>query len=334
MYKLTATFQIELASWIRLYRAESDALQYRAAIDGFDVEIVLIPDDGLRMSCPGDTFDTRAITQVKVSVSRDEDSCPPGILISAQGGRDFRKRAPWFGQRQEEYRIAAVKAVNRLARFCKYVLWIPNVREFLVHDSQFQNPQWIGEDYAELTSGMDEALAMVISARGPRLLGQKDFTADEDALLQHALQDDVVVETYQEFLADAQTSIVNGNIPRAILEMAIACEIAVKQALFKKTVTAPGASKGSRQNRRERWPVSKLIDVATKETLGESFRQVEKDAYQHIVLLFRTRNEVAHRGRPVYPDDADDEHPVGRAVLEEWWPSVELLMRWIGRHRD
>ena len=332
MYKLTASYDIELTHWIRVKRAEDDTLRYYARIDGFDVEIVLIPNGGARGRQDGDIFETRAITRIKASVSREEGSAPPNIVIDNEGNQNFRERSAWFGLRPQEYRTVAVEAVNRLVRFCKYELQIPNVREFRVHDSEFENPKWIGEDHSELPSGVIELSSTILSPRGPGLVGQKDFTADYDAMLQDALQNDLAIETHQEFLADAQTSIVNGNLRRAILEMAIACEIAIKQAFFREMTTAGAAYEYLEHTRRVSVRVIDLIHGVAKEVFGESFKEAEKDAYQHIDLLFQCRNKVAHRGKAIYRDAAG-EHPVTRLTLEEWWVSVDLLMRWISKHR-
>ena len=313
-------------------RAEDDILRYPARIDGFDVEIVLIPNGGARSRHAGDTFETRAVTRIKVSVSRDEDSVPPNIIIDNDGNRYFTERSAWFGLRGQEYRTVAVEAVNRVIRFCKYELQIPNVHEFRDHDSEFENPKWIGEDHLELASGVVELSASILSPRGPGLVGEKDFTADCDEVLRDALQNDFAIETHEEFLADAQTSIVNGNLRRAILEMAIACEVAIKQAFFRETTTAGAAYEYLERTRRVSVRVIDLIHGVAKEVFGESFKDIEKDAYQHIDLLFQCRNKVAHRGKAIYRD-AGGEHSVTRLTLEEWWVSVDLLMRWIAKHR-
>jgi len=49
------------------------------------------------------------------------------------------------------------------------------------------------------------------------LVGEKDFTADHDVRLQDVLENDLYIEIHQEFLADAQTSIVNGKPARTVI---------------------------------------------------------------------------------------------------------------------
>ena len=331
MPRLTAIYVIELARYVRVRRSEDDRLRYSATIDGFDVEIVLIPNGGARSQQAGDIYETRAMTRISVSVSRDEDSAPPNIDTNNEGHRDFRRRSTWFGERPE-YREVAVKAVNRMVRFCKYELQIPKLRELHVHDSQFQNPKWLGADDLELDSGVVELSVELLSSQGPGLVGEKDFTADHDERLQDVLQNGLSVEIHQEFLADAQTSIVNGNLRRAILEMAIACEVAIKQLFFKESTTAGAAYEYLESKRHVNVRAIDLIHGVAKEVFGESFKDVDSEAYLHIDLLFRSRNKVAHRGRAIYRDNGG-EHTVNRECLEEWWSSVDILMNWIEQHQ-
>lgn len=332
MYRLTAKYNIRLTRYIRARCAEDCNLRYSATIDGFDVEIILILNSGAELRHIDDRNTTRTITRISVAVSRSEDSTPPNVDINSEGHRDITKRSIWFNQRSGEYRTVAVKAVNRLVRFCKYELQIPNVHELHDLDNQFQNPQWYGEDGSKLDSGVIELSSALIPRRDSGLVGEKDFTLDHETRLQEVLQNDLSIETHQEFLADAQTSIVNGNLSRAILEMAIACEVAIKQLFFKETTTAGAAYEYLEHKRRVNVRAIDLIHGVAKEVFGESFKDVESNAYDHIDLLFRTRNKVAHRGKPVYRDNLG-EQTVNQQCLEEWWLSVDLLMKWITRHQ-
>ena len=116
------------------------------------------------------------------------------------------------------------------------------------------------------------------------MVGEKDFTADHDARLQDVLQNDISIELHQEFLADAQTSIVNGSLCRAILEMAIACEVAVKQLFFTESTPAGAAYEYLERKGRVNIPTIDLIHSVAKEVFGESFKDVHSDAYVHVDL--------------------------------------------------
>lgn len=238
MHRLTATYDVQLANWVRVKRADDDQLCFSAPIGEFLVEVVLVRNGGASIKEFGEDHPTRPVTQITVSVSRAEDSEPPAVPRNEKGGRDFSARAVWFGDRAEAYRRAAVAEANRAIRFFKYKLHTPHLREFSPHDREFPNPKWTNEDGEEVDSGRREGSLTVLTGSGPRLLGQKNFTANDDSELQKALEHDLSIETYQEFLSDAQTSIHDGNLRRAVLEMAIACEVAVNQAFFAKTPAA------------------------------------------------------------------------------------------------
>jgi len=336
MYRLTATYRIELPNWLRVKRAEDDLLRYTAVVEGFDTEVILVRNGGASIKKEGEKHEVRAVTRVDVSVSRDEDSAPPGVPVNEKGGRNFTDRAPWFDEREPEYRRVAVKAVNRVIHFFKYEMKTPRLREFSMHDAQFNNPEWTNKDGEKLQSGQVTFTSSILPPPGPRLLGEKDFTEDEDAKLRRALQNNLDIETRREFLSDAQTSILNDKLRRAILEMAIACEVAVKEALFAKP-SAVGAAYEYLvdlvDKRRVRLRVIELIDDVAKLAFGESVKDVDPNAYAHIDFLFRARNKVAHRGKRIYRDDAGTEHQVDSPTLEAWWASVDTLLKWIAKHQ-
>lgn len=206
MYRLTALYRIELPNWLRVKRAENDLLRYTAVIKGFDIEVILVLNGGASIKKEGEKHETRAVTRIDVSVSRGEDSAPPDVPVNEKGGRNITDRAPWFDKREPEYRQVAVKAVNRVIHFFKYEMNTPHLREFSMHDDQFNNPEWTNKDGEKLESGLVKFTVSILPLPGPGLLGHRDFTKDEDAKLRHALQNDLDIETYREFLSDAQTS--------------------------------------------------------------------------------------------------------------------------------
>jgi hypothetical protein len=56
-----------------------------------------------------------------------------------------------------------------------------------------------------------------------------------------ALEANTSYELYEELIVDARASVVQGNFRRAVLEMAIACEVTTKQLFFKKATPAGDA---------------------------------------------------------------------------------------------
>ena len=227
------------------------------------------------------------------------------------------------------YRRISLEAANRVIRFFRYEMRTPSLLEFINSNQDFRNPQWTNEAGEEIQPGIIEFVVTGLRPRGPRLVGEKDFTEAEDDKLRYALQNDVDIEMHMEFLADAQTAIKIGKLRRAILEMAIACEVAVKGAFFAKSTTAGAAYEYLEDRGRVRVSVIELIHVVAKEAVGQGFKDVDPDAYQDINYLFQARNKVAHRGLMIYRDVGGTKREVDRPTLEAWWASVDILMSWI-----
>lgn len=329
MHRLTATYKIELPYQLRIRRSKEDPLRYNAFIEEFDVEVALVCDGDVGYKEKDDLHFTRTVTQIDVSISRDEDSAPPDVIVSEIAKRDFRDRAPWFEKRLNEYRLIAIEAANRVIRFFRYEMRTPNLPEFTGGD-EFLNPHWTNETGKEIQPGIIIVGGRVIHPRGPLLLGEKDFTEAEDEKLRYVLQNDIIIELHMVFLADAQTSVMNGKLRRAVLEMAIACEVAVKGAIFANSTTA-AAYEYLEDKGRVHTKVIELIDGVAKAAFGQSFKDVDPIAYKDIDHLFRARNKVAHRGELIYRDDCGAQHNVDRPTLAAWWVSIETLVSWIDK---
>ncbi len=329
MSRVTAIYEVEISRGLRVKRAESEELNYQTRTDDFDVGVVLLCNGGGSFKAKDDQHATRLIEKIRLRVMRDEESEPPPIPINEAGGRDISERAQWFDGRRGEYKHAALTILNRLIRFFKFRMKSPYLHEFIGHEECFQNPTWEDENGASLDSGIHEASVMVISPPGPRLLSQRDFTAEDDSNLEECLAADMEPETFEEFLTEAQTSILSGKWRRAILEMAIACEVAVKQLFFGEGTIAPSVFEYLEDKGRIRVNVIELLDGAAKHTFGESFRDANPTAFQDIDLLFRCRNKVAHKGELTYRHDSGIQDSVNQETLERWWASTEELMVWI-----
>lgn len=333
MYRLTATYNIELPDRLRVKRSKDDPLRYAADIEGFVAEVVLICNEGVSIKLMNEAYETRSCRRINISISRDEDSAPPDIIITEKGGRDFTDRVAWFDKQSNEYRRIAAIAVNRVIRFFKYEMKTPHLREFSMYAPEFNNAHWTDMVGKKIEGGLIELTANPLSRPGLGLLGEKDFTEDEDTKFINAFQNDLDIEIHREFLSDAQTSVHNDKLSRAILEIAIACELAVKGAFFAKATTAGAAYDYLEDKSRVHVKVIELIDGAAKVAFGQSFKDVDPKAYTHIDFLFRARNKVAHRGERTYRDDGGTEYQVDRPTLEAWWASVDTLMKWIDTHR-
>lgn len=333
MYKLTAVYEVNLSEDLRVKRAESDQMHYETKVGALFVNVTLIRSDGGKIQIEGEKHSIRFINKMKIEVSRYEDSNPPPVPRNKAGGRNLTGRSQWLSERNQDYRKVAVKAANRIIRFFKYKMHTSMLKEFRDHDTEFQNPKWFGEDGKKLESGLFTITAILPPGPGPGLLGEIDFTKMEDEDLQVVLKNGLETETFQEFLSDAQESIRTGKFGRAVLELAITCEVAVKQAFFVKATPSGAAFEYLENKGQIHIKLVELLDGVARQAFGESFKDVERTAYEHIDFLFRCRNKVAHRGEEVYRDDMGTEHKVDKQTLMKWMASVHTLMKWIFNHR-
>lgn len=330
--QLTATYEIELSRAFRVKRAEGDELRYEARIGEFCVSVVLVRNGGARYRGPDDQYETSLAKKVQLHVTRAEGSKPPPTPRNAKGGRDVGERAEWIREREDGYRDAAVTALNRLIRFFKYTMKTPQLSQFSEHEDCLLNPDWYDEDHNKLDPGIVKASGRLITSRG--WLGERDFTVSDDVDLEACLDRELEPEVFQDFLSDAQTSILGGKLARASLELAIACEVAVKQLFFGAGTVASAVLEHLQDKQHFNIRVIELLVGAAQSAFGESFKQTHPRTFEHIVFLFRCRNQVAHRGKLTYRDDGGRQQIVNRRVMEQWWKSVDTLMAWIEQHRS
>ena len=70
-------------------------------------------------------------------------------------------------------------------------------------------------------------------------VGVHALAGTDDSALQQALTEPPLEpELYEELLSDARAALFQGSLRRAILELAISCEIAIKQGFFDKATEA------------------------------------------------------------------------------------------------
>ena len=331
MHELTATYLLPLSNPLRIQREKNASLEYSAAIGEFKITIKIIQDAAPKIESP-DELPIMVATQIQVSVSRKEREEPPPTPTNHCGGRDFAERAQWIGARQKDYENAALLATNRLVKFFKYVQRTPRLRQFSEYAKEFDNPNWTNAAGEAVESGIHEGTAEFLSLGGPTLLGERPFTKDDDGALGQALQTDLGPTPAQEFLSDAQTSIYARNYRRSVLEMAIACEVAIKQAFFKASTPAGSAFESLEDQHKIHVRAIELLHRLALEAFSASFKDEHSREYQHLDYLFRCRNKVAHRASAQYRDDAGIMQAIDRNTLEQWWQSIEILFKWLQSH--
>lgn len=238
----------------------------------------------------------------------------------------------WFNKIIKEYHDVALTVANRVMMFFKYDMHAHSIHALTRLDIETSFMELVGADGLNLAPPASRPIVVIVI--GEASLGEEDFTVDDDSRIQQALEKELSIPNYQEFMSDAQTSILMQNVPRAVLEIAIASEIAVKQAFFAKTTPAGAAFEYIEDKERIHIKVIELIDGAVRRAFGESFKDIAPNEYQDIDFLFRSRNKVAHRGEAFYRDDRGAEHKVTPDTLKQWWTSAMRLMNWLSGHKS
>jgi hypothetical protein len=106
-----------------------------------------------------------------------------------------------------------------------------------------------------------------------------------------------------------------GNLRRAVIEMATACEVLTKELFAKK-------------ERRVSSKIPVALDTGAKKAFGVSFKEDHPKDWQHIEYLFQCRNDAAHGSVPNYKKDGNPQN-MDFASLQNWWESLETLIAWV-----
>lgn len=322
MTRLTATVSARLSSHI-LIRGDQTR-RYTAVMDGFDVEVTLRPDpSGPRSKNRRQRNWTATSKELSVAVSRDEPVPPPPLIVLPSGGRDFRNRVPYMDQRSREYGPVAFRALNNAVAFLRFQLRQP------LQKIQASDLSWTDDAGHDIETGIVNTEASFFLVQPDGHFGAQPLERKHDKRLRAAIVTPVPVALHEELLSDAQTAAMQGNIRRAVLELAIACEVFAKHAFF-------GSDDAARVfaalEDRGKLGVSiiDLIDIGGEALRGTKFREFDPAAHADIDYLFRARNKVAHRGEVTFRDAKGKLCTVDRALLEKWWQSVEKLFAWVG----
>lgn len=334
--RLTAKYVVELENGHFLVcRALTDKLRFRAHIDEFDVELCLNPDAhvwrnlGHRSESGGQGEPYQGHSKIAIAVSREEQEELPKVPIR-NGTRDTRERQRYFEDRRSAYRATAWKALDRVIRFFQYKLHNPLLSPPGTHSKAFVNPRWEDETGRVLETYAWFGVGTPLPDRTS--FGVTCLTASHDGQLVQALEQGIQTELHEELLADAQTAIFQGNLRRGALEMAMACEVAVKEAFFATSTHAGAAYEYLESKQKVTVSVPELIDGVARQAFGASFKAVHSADFKNIDYLFRCRNKIAHRGEAWYRDDKGARHDLTWEHLRQWWSSVEELLAWLHSH--
>lgn len=325
MVRLEAKYEIYLKDGkLLINRPITEDLSFRININDFDVELCLNPEKlmwhGYTTIADEQYWPT---SKIKIIVGRDESIIPPTPKL-INNHWDHSGLHPYYDDRMNVYRNVALEAVNRAILFFKYKLHNPNL--LTLSKSDLRTPEWSvegGEGFSPIIEGSSH-----LYNHNPGL-GIEHLSQQYYSNLMDALQNPIHPELSEELLSDAQSAIYQENLRRAVIEMAIACETAVKQAFFAKATPAGSAYEYLEEKRSVRVPITDMVNAMAKMAFGKSFKEDEDIHYKNIDLLFRCRNKVAHRGELTYRDDSGTVQPISKDTLAIWWVSALTLLEWL-----
>jgi len=287
MGQLVAQFHVELPGYCLVATPRVRQIPLTCTMNGFDVN-VQIDVHNLRNvgQNKGDRYPTQVLEKLLVKVARNEDEAPPSVILDAEGQLGYTVQTEYFFQRIEAYAAAACEAVNRIIRFFKFELKTLFLQELPVSHQAFQNAEWRDGSGALVGKGAD----VVVLGRTPGLWGELGIQKlrDESAeSLREALTNPREPTLHEQLLSDAQTALLEGNLRRAVLELAIVSELVVERKFLSGNSTARAYYKVR---------VLNYIDGLAKKRFGKSFKDDHCDHYTNIDHLLRVRNKVGHIG--------------------------------------
>lgn len=328
MPTLTAEFHVELPSPI-VMRSNGKPISATAIIDDFNVRVKFIPDEGSKLKKKKERLWTVECSSIFLSVSRDEGEMPPPIIPKQDGTRDLSINIPYFNKVGPEYKETALNTINGAILYFKYELKQPRLRIIDQYTDQINNPKWIDDKGKEIRAGEQVYYAKGIVG-GRNEYGVIKFELKHKRNIESAIKRTLKPKLWEEILSDAQTSAFEGNIRRAVIELAIACEVFAKHKVFGGSNYSALAFEALEDKRIVSVRVLDLISIGAIGMPNGSFKVFDPYAYKDVDHLFRARNKVAHRGDPIFKDDRDKLHMVDVKLLRQWWGSVEKLFLWAG----
>jgi hypothetical protein len=322
MERLIAHFTIALAEPIlvedvhgakRAFMIEHDAYEIEVAWDDEDVHERITKRSARRPSY--------GISTIRISVSQPE---------TEPYSEDVDERNSYLGPRLEVYANVATTIANRLIKYFKFTLGNPLLQEVRPEVLRDSNPKWTDENEVPLRPPFFHVRAQGFSGllHSPAF-GIKAFTREQSHELMEALGANTSYEMYEELIVDARASVVQGNFRRAVLEMAIACEVTTKQLFFKKATPAGDAFEYLEDKARINISVPELLDKVSDRAFGKGFRQSYPKDWQNSEYLFQCRNKVAHPGVLHYNNQQGNPQNVDIGTLKAWWDSLETLIAWV-----
>jgi hypothetical protein len=330
MKRLIAKYTIQLDECLVVKRPRGNLPTFTVAIDGFDVSISLSEEFTAGFRAAAERLMTCACSQIEVTVSREESEAPPPYAPPEAGGAEFNVWLNYYMTRTDDYAKIASEALGRLFLFFRHRLRQPLLESISPMSHALRNPTWLDETGAVAGKG----LGVWVADDFPRQFGVIPLQAEHDEHLRQALARRPVPKLHAELLADAQAAALRGNIRRAVLELAIACEVVIKAKFYGRSVGGRTLEYLEEKRKLTVTPLELILKPA-ESIFGENFSESHKETCSDLEQLVKCRNEVAHRGRAIIRCPVGVVRMANAADLERWLASARKLFVWLRklRHR-
>jgi hypothetical protein len=311
MERLIAHFTIILDVPLLVEDRRGSKRAFKVGYDAYEAEVAWDDKDvHERITKPNARRPCYGISKLKISVGRPfrTDQYPKD---------DEPKTDP--RPRLDHADVAAI-IMNRLIRYFRFTLGNPLLGAVRAQDLRSSNLEWTIENPNPSTFYVEPRYLGIV-AQGFAGLGHapafgiKPFMPEQPHEFKRALQADTDYELYEELMVDARDALMQGNLRRAVIEMATACEVLTKELFAKK-------------ERRVSSKIPVALDTGAKKACGVSFKEDHPKDWQHIEYLFQCRNNAAHGSVPNYKKDGNPQN-MDFASLRDWWESLETLIAWV-----
>ena len=224
----------------------------------------------------------------------------------------------------------AIRVVNRLINYCRYKLGYPFLRP--VGWSNVHSIAWFDGSGTEIPLNKGNSLIFDHFPGRPgtsRSLDSKFLTVGCLPAITASIGTDAAPTIQEDLLAQARDAVYEEHTLKAVLLLAITCEVAIKTKFFREESLASIAFDFLEENRRVEITNLELVGKVAKRAFGQSFAEFSPSSNTDIDYLFRCRNKVAHRARAEYKDDRGTPHTATSDSLYSWWQSVSCLLNWL-----
>lgn len=243
------------------------------------------------------------------------------------GSIGYEKRYKYLNILLPAYSRAASYIANNVVRFIRYELHQPIEGVFSGHEQFFKNPTWKDENGVDIRPG-GQVIVLTKLKGVDGELGTIKIEGKHKYRLELAIINQIDVKLYNEILSDGQMAAFEGNIRRAVLELAISLEVFAKHRFLIGDDNGTKVYEYFEDKGKINIQLLELINIGCSMFKGVALKDHDKAMYQQIDYIIRTRNKIAHRGEPVFKDDAGKQHTVDEKIIGKWFDTINKFYLW------